>query len=87
MKLTVFILLVLLALLQYRLWFSPGGYFDAKDLRADLGISKDTLNIKATTNEKMGYIGNREGIAVHAVAALGYGGAGMTNEEKCRKDE
>ena len=33
MKLTVFILLVLLALLQYRLWFSPGGYLDVKDLR------------------------------------------------------
>ena len=45
-------------------------------LCADLGIGKDTLNIKATTNEKMGFIGNREGIAVHAVAALGYGGDG-----------
>ena len=45
-------------------------------LCADLGIGKDRLNIKATTNEKMGFIGNREGIAVHAVAALGYGGNG-----------
>ena len=43
------------------------------NLCADLGISKDMINIKATTNEKMGFIGNREGIAVHAVAALGYG--------------
>ena len=32
MKLTVFILLVLLALLQYRLWFSPGGYIDVHEL-------------------------------------------------------
>lgn len=46
------------------------------NLCADLGISKDMINIKATTNEKMGFIGNREGIAVHAVAALGYGGDG-----------
>ena len=44
------------------------------NLCADLGISKDMINIKATTNEKMGFIGNREGIAVHAVVALGYGG-------------
>ena len=42
------------------------------NLCADLGISKGALNVKATTNEKMGFIGNREGIAVHAVAALAY---------------
>ena len=32
MKLTVFILVVLLALLQYRLWFSSGGVMDVKEL-------------------------------------------------------
>ena len=32
MKLTVFILLVLLALLQYRLWYSPGGYIEVREL-------------------------------------------------------
>lgn len=43
------------------------------NLAADLGLSRDALNVKATTNEKMGFIGNREGIAVHAVAALAPG--------------
>ena len=33
------------------------------NLAADLSIAADAVNIKATTNEKMGSIGNREGIA------------------------
>lgn len=33
MKLLVIILLVLLALLQYRLWFSPGGMSDVNELK------------------------------------------------------
>ena len=41
------------------------------NLAADLSIAADAVNIKATTNEKMGSIGNREGIAVHAVALIG----------------
>ena len=41
-----------------------------KNLAADLGVDKDAINVKATTNEKMGFIGNREGIAVHAVALI-----------------
>ena len=40
------------------------------NLAADLAVAMDALNIKATTNEKMGFIGNREGIAVHAVVLL-----------------
>ncbi len=40
------------------------------NLCADLAVSKNALNIKATTNEKMGFIGNREGIAVHAVVLI-----------------
>ena len=32
MKLVVIIMLVILALLQYRLWFSPGGLMDVKEL-------------------------------------------------------
>ena len=40
------------------------------NLAADLAVAMDALNIKATTNEKMGSIGNREGIAVHAVVLL-----------------
>jgi len=40
------------------------------NLANDLGINKDAINIKATTNEKMGFIGRREGIAVNAVALI-----------------
>ncbi len=36
------------------------------DLRVDIGC----VNVKATTNEKMGHIGRREGIAAHAVVLL-----------------
>ena len=41
------------------------------NLAADLAVSRDAVNVKATTNEKMGFIGNREGIAVHAVVLIG----------------
>ncbi len=41
------------------------------NLSADLAVTRDAVNIKATTNEKMGFIGNREGIAVHAVVLTG----------------
>ena len=33
-------------------------------------VRTDQLNIKATTTEKMGYIGRQEGISCHAVALL-----------------
>ncbi len=39
-------------------------------LSADLGIDESRVNIKATTNEGMGHLGRREGIAAHAVALL-----------------
>ena len=35
-----------------------------------LEIAPEQVNIKATTNEGMGFIGRREGIAAHAVALL-----------------
>ena len=38
----------------------------AEDIKCDI----DRINIKATTTEKMGYIGREEGIAVHAVVLL-----------------
>ena len=41
------------------------------NLASDLAVSRDAVNVKATTNEKMGFIGNREGIAVHAVVLIG----------------
>ena len=37
---------------------------------AALGLSVDRVNIKATTNEKLGFIGRGDGIAALAVAAL-----------------
>jgi 2-C-methyl-D-erythritol 2,4-cyclodiphosphate synthase len=36
----------------------------------DLSVDDDQCNIKATTTEKMGYIGRGDGIAVHAVVLL-----------------
>lgn len=47
-------------------------YVDAMrgNLSDDLGVSKDAINVKATTNEKMGFIGQEEGIAVHAVVLI-----------------
>lgn len=40
------------------------------NLSADLLISKQQINIKATTTEGMGYAGRGEGISAHAVVLL-----------------
>jgi len=37
-----------------------------------LGIRANFVNIKATTAEKLGFIGRKEGVTVHAVANLTY---------------
>lgn len=39
-------------------------------LAADLAIEPGAMNVKATTNEGMGHIGRKEGIAGHAVVLL-----------------
>ena len=39
-------------------------------LAEDMGISPERMNIKATTEEKMGFTGREEGIRVHAVCLL-----------------
>lgn len=39
-------------------------------LGAAMGLGLDAINVKATTNETMGHIGRREGIAAHAVVLL-----------------
>ena len=36
----------------------------------DLSLKEDQINIKATTTEKMGFVGRKEGIAAHAVTVL-----------------
>jgi 2-C-methyl-D-erythritol 2,4-cyclodiphosphate synthase len=36
----------------------------------DLGVAIDCVNVKATTTEKMGWVGREEGIATHAVVLL-----------------
>lgn len=35
-----------------------------------LALQKNQINIKATTTEKLGYVGRKEGIAVHAVVLI-----------------
>lgn len=35
-----------------------------------LGCDQNQISVKATTNEKMGFIGREEGIAVHAIVLL-----------------
>ncbi len=40
------------------------------NIAADLGIDAARVNVKATTTEKMGFVGRAEGIAAHAVVLL-----------------
>ena len=39
-------------------------------IAADLGVALDCVNVKATTTEKMGWVGREEGIATHAVVLV-----------------
>ncbi|MFD2168047.1 2-C-methyl-D-erythritol 2,4-cyclodiphosphate synthase [Thalassotalea euphylliae] len=39
-------------------------------LAADLNVEIDQVNVKATTTEKLGYVGRKEGVAVHSVVLL-----------------
>lgn len=39
-------------------------------LAQDLGVEVDRVNVKATTTEQLGFIGEKQGIAAHSVALL-----------------
>jgi 2-C-methyl-D-erythritol 2,4-cyclodiphosphate synthase len=41
-----------------------------EELSSILGISSQRINIKATTTEKLGFIGREEGIACQAIASI-----------------
>lgn len=41
-----------------------------KNIAEDLQVSKDCVNVKATTTEKLGFIGEKKGIAAEAVVLL-----------------
>ncbi len=43
-----------------------------KTISSLLGIRQNFVNIKATTAEKLGFVGRKEGVTVHAVANLTY---------------
>ncbi|TKB46199.1 2-C-methyl-D-erythritol 2,4-cyclodiphosphate synthase [Thalassotalea mangrovi] len=52
-------------------------------LAADLQTSIDNVNVKATTTEKLGYVGRKEGVSVHAVVLLS---ADVLNAETVQAD-
>jgi len=50
---------------------SPYIYEMKKNLRITMAVKPDQINIKATTTEKLGFIGIGEGIAAQCVALIG----------------
>lgn len=50
---------------------SPSREAMLKSLSKLTGLDRDRVNLKATTTERMGYIGREEGIACHCVVLIG----------------
>ncbi len=42
----------------------------SENIASDLGVELSRVNVKATTTERMGFVGQKEGIASHAVVLL-----------------
>ena len=40
------------------------------NLAQDLGVGQDCVNVKATTTERLGFVGREEGVSAHAVVLL-----------------
>jgi 2-C-methyl-D-erythritol 2,4-cyclodiphosphate synthase len=40
------------------------------NIAADLAVASGCINVKATTSERLGFIGREEGLACHAIALL-----------------
>ena len=49
---------------------SPHTATMVNNIALDLGIAEDAVNVKATTTEKLGFEGRKEGISCHAVVLL-----------------
>ncbi len=49
---------------------APHIFLMRENLANDLEISIEQVNVKATTTEALGYVGRKEGIAVHAVTLI-----------------
>lgn len=45
----------------------------AQTIATDLGVDQNCVSVKATTTEKMGFVGREEGLAAQAVVLLGAG--------------
>lgn len=52
---------------------APHIYNMRENMAKALGVSVDVINVKATTTEKLGFVGREEGIAAEAVCILNRG--------------